>query len=394
MTTVKLTKTIIDKEQPGDDDKIIWDSIISGFGMKIAPTGRKTFILKYTTKDGRQRKPTIGKFGDITLEQARTKAQVWKGQIADGNDPAADRGSRQSSYTLNDYAKDYFSCAQKKASTLHTDQTNYRNHVEKTLGRKSLRNLNQSDILAWFRKLEGTPGVANRTLSLLGAMLNEAERQGLRDTNSNPVSKIKRYPSSKRQRYLSREELGRLGAVLDEIEAKQFMNPSIVPAVRLLLFTGARKSEILGLKWDWIDWDQRVIRLPDSKTGARDVPLSSLSIEVLKSLPRNEGNPYVLPGRMPGDHLKGLTKAFHKILEMAEIEDFRIHDLRHTNASHGAMAGIPLQMISKSLGHSKIQSTERYAHLNRAPVVQTNEAISLAIAEGLRGGNNSPSEAP
>jgi len=389
MPTEAITKRLIDKIQAIDVDLIIFDTKIRGFGLKVAPSGRKTFIPKYTNPHGRQRKPTIGTYGDITLDQARKIASKWKARIVQGGDPSADKRNTRNSHSFNDFAEVYFRDAQKKESTLLMERCYYRNHVENHLGKKPLTQLEHRDIQAWYAKLADRPGAAGRTLSLLTAMFNEAERQQLRPLNSNPTRLIKRYPSRTITRFLSLSELSRLGETLREIDNERSMHPSVIPAIRFALLTGARKSEVLELKWDWVDFDRSIALLPDSKTGERPLYLSTSAVDVLQSILRIEGNPFVFPGRNPGDHLHNLRKPFKEILRRASIEDFRIHDLRHTHASYGVKAGLSLHLISKTLGHTQARTSERYAHLDDCPGLLAVERISEEMAAVVNGKNRS-----
>lgn len=387
MTTLKITMSLIDKTNPSTSDQFIWDCEISGFALKVAPSGRKTFIMKYVNQGGRQRKQTIGKYGNLTLEEARKKAKIWRGLIADGKDPAAAKDAKKASMTLNEYSKVYFAKAKKKASTMDTDRRNYQNHLQGTLGHLPLPQIDKNDVRSWYSRLEDRPGAANRTLKLLAAMLNEAGRQELRDPTHNPARSIERYPEVARDRFLTHEELIRLGAALDLVEKERIVHPSIIAAVRLALLTGARKSEILTLKWLQVDFDQSIVWLSDSKVGPREIPLSLAAIRLLQSLPRLEENPYVLPGRLAGAHLTNPAKGFRKIMDLAGIKNFRFHDLRHTYASHAAMGGLTQPMIAKLLGHKQTRTAERYMHFDRAPILRANEIVSDSIINGLNDGN-------
>ncbi len=377
VSNIKLTKRLIDSVSPTDTDQLMFDSEITGFALKVAPSGRKTFILKYRTASGRQRKPTIGRYGDITLEQARKIARDWKAKIIQGGDPSGEKRGKTGGDTLNNFAKRYFQTADKKKSTLKVEQTNFRLYVEPTLGKLIIAQIKRADVQAWLNGLGEIPSAANRTVSLLSAMFTEAERQQLREEGSNPCRLVRRYSSKPRDRYLSLTELGRFMRALDTAETKELFHPSVVPALRLLLLTGARKTEVLSLKWEWVDFDRRLITLPDSKTGPRKVYLPESAIQVLNGINKLKGNPHVFWGANVGDFYKDLKKPFRRILELAEISDFRIHDLRHTHAAHAVMAGVPLNIIAKTLGHSQTRTTERYAHVDDDPALKAiNKTVS------------------
>ena len=376
MSKIKITKRLIDSTDPGDRDQVIFDSEISGFGLKVASSGRKTFILKYRNASGRQRKPTIGRYGDITLEQARKIAREWHAEIIKGGDPSADKRKKVETCSLNEFAERYFAQADKKPSTLEMERGNFRMYVASSLGGMQITDIKRANVQNWFDAMASKPAGANRTISLLSAMFNEAERRQLTPEFSNPCRAVRRYPAKSRERYLSPSELKRFLAALDDAEQRELFHPSVVPAFRLLLLTGARKSEVLTMRWEWVDFVQKCVLLPDSKTGARKLYLSDDAIEVLRAQPRLRDNEFVFFGAKVGDHYHELKKPFKKLLAKAGIEDFRIHDLRHTHASYAVKSGVPLNVIAKTLGHSQTRTTERYAHVDDIPALDAVEGVS------------------
>ena len=200
---------------------------------------------------------------------------------------------------------------------------------------------------------------------------------------TNPCRGIDRYKENKRERFLSAAELSRLGEALREAEEQQALTPYAIAAIRLLLLTGARKSEILSLRWDCVDLDNRLLRLPRSKTGPKSIYLTTAAAEILKLLPRVKGNPFVIVGEKPGAHLVNLQKPWDRIRARAGLDDVRLHDLRHSYASVGATSGLSLLFVGKLLGHTQASTTQRYAHLAEDPVRQAGEQISEAIATAL-----------
>ena len=178
-------------------------------------------------------------------------------------------------------------------------------------------------------------------------------------------------------------ELSRLGEALREDDEQQVLTPYAIAAIRLLLLTGARKSEILSLRWDYVDPENRLLRLPRSKTGLKSIYLTTAAAEILQSLPRVQGNPFVIVGEKPGAHLVNLQKPWDRIRARAGLEDVRLHDLRHSYASVGATSGLSLLFVGKLLGHTQASTTQRYAHLAEDPVRQAGEQISEAIAAAL-----------
>ena len=212
-------------------------------------------------------------------------------------------------------------------------------------------------------------------------MMNLAELWELRPDGSNPCRHVKRFKEEKRERFLSDEEYQRLGAALKEIEQERSETPSVIAAVRLLMLTGCRLSEIQKLRWEHVDLDAGELRLADTKSGAKVVHLGDPAIAVLRALNRQEDNPWVIAGRKPGSHLTDLQHPWRRIRARAGLDDVRIHDLRHSFASGGLLVGEGLPMIGKLLGHTQVQTTARYAHLANDPVKSAANRISSRIAE-------------
>ena len=226
------------------------------------------------------------------------------------------------------------------------------------------------------------PYQANRVRSLLSSILNLAEVKGIRPLNSNPCRHVKPYKEEKRERFLSPEELARLGEVLADNQDKLLF---AVAAIRLLLFTGARLGEIRDLKWEYMDWDRAEARLPDSKTGAKTLHLPPPAMQILSELPRVEGNPYVIVGKGEGKQFAKLGKPWTRLRKEAGLEDVRLHDLRHAFASVAASSGMGLPIIGKLLGHTQAQTTQRYAHLASDPVKAAAEKVAGIISDALEG---------
>ena len=205
-------------------------------------------------------------------------------------------------------------------------------------------------------KHRNTPYQANRILEVVRKMFNLAEAWGLREDGSNPCRHVQKYKEKKRERFLTEAEFHRLGQVLNEIAAEGPEHLASVAAIRLLMLTGCRLNEIQTLRWEDIDLEAAELRLRDTKTGARMVPLSTAAVSVLSALPRKEDNPWVIAGKKPGAHLTDIQKPWRRIRSRAELDDVRIHDLRHSFASRALALGESLPMIGKLLGHTQVQT--------------------------------------
>jgi integrase len=216
-----------------------------------------------------------------------------------------------------------------------------------------------------------------------------AEKWGLRLDGTNPCRHVEKYPERKLERFLTAEELARLGETLLQAEQTRTELPSALTALQLLLFTGCRLSEILTLRWDYVDLDAKCLRLPDSKTGAKTVYLSEPALEVLRSIGRNSSNPFVIMGAKPGSHLINLRKPWGRIRAKADLRDVRIHDLRHSFASVAVAGGLSLPTIGALLGHSQPATTHRYAHLAGDPLREATNIIGNRIATALHKAANS-----
>lgn len=380
----KLTKRLIESIDSENKDILIWDSELRGFLCKITPAGKRIYFLFYRTKDGRQRKPKIGNHGVISCEQARVIAQQWLSDIAHGKDPSVDKKTMRLNPSLADLAKRYMAdyATHKKLSSAKEDQRLWNQHILPTLGVLKVSSITRDDILKLHHSLKHLPTTANRVLSLISKALNLAELWGYRPDHSNPCRHIKKFAEKKRDRFLSPEEILRLMEILEKEELENQELPSAIYAIRLLLLTGCRLNEILTLRWQDIDFTKKCLNLADSKTGKRIVYLSPPTLEVFKTIPREEKNEYVIMGKKNASHLINLQKPWRRIRKKANLEDVRLHDLRHTYASVAAASGLSLPIIGALLGHKQTQTTARYAHLVGQPLLEASEKISHKILKG------------
>lgn len=391
----RITKRTVDALKPGPKDTDYWDDQLPGFGLRVKPSGVKSYVIRYRTRTGGQRRVTLGQHGKLTPEQARQMAQDLFAEIRRGQDPSQDRLKERSAPALQDlgerYMTDYVEIHNKPGTARETRRLLEKNLLPR-LGSRKVADLSYEDVARLHGSMRATPYEANRTLSLLSAMLTRAEKWGLRPRGSNPCRDVERYPETPRDRHLSYEELARLGEVLDQVEAEGSIPLAAVQAIRLLILSGARLSEVLTLRWNWVDLQGGCLRLGDSKVGPRVIFLGTPAVELLRRVPRQEGNPYVFAGRRAGAHLVGLQKCWERIRERAGLEDACLHTLRHTFATTGGELGFSPILIAGLLGHRSwakvaglagFATTEGYVHVSANPLRQVAEAISRRLTAAL-----------
>lgn len=380
----KLTKRRVEAAKPGET---LWDGALPGFGLRVTASGARSYVLKYR-RGPVQRWLTIGRHGaPWTPDTARSKARKLIGQIELGNDPAQERLAEREAETLAAFAARYLDTharPHKKPSSIDDDERNLKNHILPALGRLRMRDITRGDVAGFVHSLRATPIAANRCRALLSHMFKKAEAWGIRPDGSNPTRHVEKFKETRRERFLSPEELNRLGGALADADGRN-ENPYAMAAIRLLLFTGARLSEILKLEWADVDFEGRLLRLSDSKTGAKTIALGAPAIQLLAALPRQEGNPHVICGARTGASLVNLQKPWHRIRKAANLDDVRIHDLRHSFASVAVAGGMSLPLIGALLGHSQPQTTARYAHLADDPRIAAAETVATTIAAQMSG---------
>ena len=376
----KITKRTVDALAGQERERVVWDADLKGFGVRVHPTGRKVYIVK-TRYRGRVIKMTIGPHGAVTPSYARVRAAEIITDARAGKNPAGRNTDAPTMMALGKrFLKEYVS-THCKPSTAEEYRRSVKLFIDPRIGRYRVPDIQRSDIAALHHDMRDTPYQANRTLGVLSKMFNLAELWDLRPDGSNPCRHVKRFREEKRERFLSDFEYQRLGAVLKEIEVDGSETASAIAAVRLLMLTGCRLSEIQKLRWEHVDLGASELRLPDTKTGAKVVYLGDPAIAVLERIDRRDGNPWVIAGRKPGSHLTDLQHPWRRIRARAGLDDVRIHDLRHSFASGGLLVGEGLPMIGKLLGHTQVQTTARYAHLANDPVKSAANRIASRIAE-------------
>ena len=399
---VKLTKDRVGKAVYQGDGKsrfVIWDSMLTGFGVRVYPSGKKSYVISYRF-EGRKRLHTLGKVEAFRkVDEARDLGREILANVAKGVDPQVERAKAHGSPSVRDLYERYMrehARPHKKPSSIRDDERMWKRIILPKLGHRKVEEVRREDIRRIHASLGKTPYQANRVLALLSKAFNFSELWEWRPQNTNPTEHIRRYKETKRERLISEDELSRLVEVLDEVEGSGHVTvspdgggmevlPSVPAAIRLLIFTGMRVGEVINLKWESVDFERRVLRLSESKTGPKVVFLNEPGLEILRS--QRELSPegdWVFPGKDPSQPLKPFSKTWARILKKAEIEDLRLHDLRHNFGSVSASLNMSLPMIAKMLGHSQTVTTERYAHLADNPVQAAAEEVGKALSERMK----------
>lgn len=382
---VKLTKAMVEKTKPGSADLFLWDMETPGFGVKITPRGKRLYVAQYRVA-GRTRRITLGQHGILTIEKAREAAKDRLAEATLGADPAAAKIDLRHGPTMKELGIRYLAehaDRKKKTSSAAGDRWLLDKFIYPVLQSEKAATITKAMVAEFHHTLSGRPYIANRAIALLSKMFNLAEKWGYRPDNSNPCRHVEKFKETKRRRFLSTDELSRLGETLTNTEKDKTEPPEAIAAIRLLIFSGARLSEVLTLKWEYINWELGTLLLPDSKTGFKTIPLSAPARQVLEAQPLIEGNPYVFSGHRREQHFVALGHIWNRIRKAAQIPDVRLHDLRHSYASVGAAAGLGLPIIGALLGHTQASTTQRYAHLAQDPLKAAAELISNKIHEAM-----------
>ena len=357
----KLTKRTIDElEAQNGKPSFLWDNKLAGFGVKCLPTGAKRYVVKYRSGGGgrsaTQRWLTLGTHGQLTAEEARKLAQQALAAVARGDDPQDAKVKKRAAKRVSDVWERFRDehLPSRKAQTRYEYESQWRTVLEPKLGRMRAADVSQSDVDALHKGLRLTPYRANRILALLSRLMTLAELWGIRPAGTNPCRHVERFKECPRNRYLSGVELDRLGEVMRSMVDSMDLSQDAANAVRLLLLTGARLSEILAARWEWIDRKKRAINLPDSKTGPKAVFLSRSAIRVLiRQRRQSHSSAFIFPGTGADGRLINLRKSWTRICAKAELQGVRLHDLRHTAASVAVGQGASLAIIGRLLGHSQ-----------------------------------------
>ncbi len=367
-----------------EKDSVFWDRDLTGFGVRVYPTGSKVYIAQVRGPKG-PRRVTVGRHGVINADEARKRAASVIARVKAGEEVAPGPVKPAGGPTVADLARRYMEehvAVRCKPSTGDLARAVVYKHILPALGRAPLAALERAQVAELHQRLGRTPYMANMVVRTLKLMYRLGEGWGMVPGGCNPCRAIVKYPDRKRERFLTDKEYTRLGRILEEAQNRRG-SAGAVAAIRLLMLTGCRKSEILSLRWENVSPEAREFRLPDAKTGARVVSLSPPALKLLSALPRTPGSPWVFPARNPGEHLGSINQIWKSVCSRAGLENVRIHDLRHSYASRALALGESLTMIGKLLGHSQIKTTARYAHLARESVRESAERVAASIADDI-----------
>ena len=360
-----ISKRTVDRLSIGRKETVFWDQELPGFGVRLYPSGSKIYVAQSRGPAG-IRRISLGRHGEITAQEARKQAGAAIARIKSGKDPIP--ALRGRTLTVADLAERYMEGHVIVRCNAHTQRIyagSLKNHILPALGKIPVVSVGRTKVAALHYGLRETPRAANRALMVLSKMFALAEAWGLVPLGSNPCRFVLRYREGRRERFLTEEEYQRVGRALCTLEAEGPVRARAVGALRLLMLTGCRLGEVLTLQWNDIDRKAGELRLRESKTGARMVPLTPAGLQVLSGITPVQQSLWVFAGPRPDRHLSQLTTYWHRVREQAEVSDVRIHDLRHSFASRALAVGLPLPMIGRLLGHTDITSTARYAHLAR-----------------------------
>lgn len=397
------------KAAAADTRQVYYDDELAGFALRVEPSGRMTYFIEYRPGAGGRgvlkKRVTLGTATGLTPEEARKRASELLAVVRLGGDPAADKKLERAMPTMKEFAQRFLeeeAEAKLKAGT----QRNYRSYISKyispALGTSKLDKIQPDEIARLHRRIgKERPTVANRVLECVGSIYKYASTCGLVAKGTNPAAGISAFKEAARERFLSAAEMAKLGETLalaetgglpwkaseskhvPKIKQSTIIDRHAVAAIRLLILTGWRLREVLHLRWSEVDFERGVALLADSKTGRRYAVLTAPALVILKGLDRL--GDYVISGAERDKPRSDLNRPWRAVRTHAGLDDVRIHDLRHTNASVAASGGVPLAIVGKLLGHNQASTTQRYAHLADDPVRAAADSVGNRIAAALSG---------
>lgn len=417
LSSILLSKRVVDGALPRGQRYHIWDSKLAGFGLRVEASGTKTFVVRYRADGGGRSAPrrfvTVGRFGALTAEEARKQAKTLLGAAAKGDDPAGDRKKKRREMTMTtliDLYADEGCFIQRgmhqgepmKERTKAYTLARLRHHVAPLLGHKRISEIGTGEIERFVRdvaagktarddKIEprkriivrGGEGAARKVVRDLSAVFSFANRRGIMATN--PVEKASvRKTDNRRERFLTLEEVTRLGAAFDALKADG-ANPKAIAIARLWALTGCRRDEIAGLRWSEIDFERGLLIFDDSKTGKSIRPLGAAAIVVLQAVRRNLESDFVFPAEFGDGHYHGTKRLWPKAIKKAALPGVTPHTLRHTMGSTAVSTGEALALTGAILGHANPRSTAIYAHVQHDPSRRAADRVTKKIAAALAG---------
>ena len=405
---LKLSKRTVDALAAGSLPCIGYDIELKGFGVRLGASGSLSWFIEYRPGAGGRR---VAKrrfyFGsrEFTPEEARQTAKTLLARVALGEDPMKDRLRERQSLTFSEFAERYLSDEAEpklKLGTIANYRIAIRKHANPVIGRIKLEQISTSELSDLHQKIGAKkPMTANRVMECISSIYRYAATCNIVPVGHNPTQGIRAFRENRRERFLSSDELARLGSAIREAEtvgtpyavdetkptSKHAPKPEnrhikidayTAAAFRLLILTGARLREILHLKWDYVDFQRGLLLLPDSKTGRKAIVLNAPALTILKGL--DQKGQYVIFSEQEDKPRADLNRPWRTISHRAHLPGVRIHDLRHTHASVGAGAGLGLPIIGKLLGHNQPSTTNRYAHLDADPLKKASEQIAQSIS--------------
>jgi integrase len=415
---VPITKRVVDASLPSDRRYYVWDSNLAGFGLRVETSGAKTFIVRYRADGGgrsaAQRFVTVGRFGKLTAEQARKQAKMILGGVATGEDPAGDRRFRRNEMKMCDLIHLYETegCfvqrgirrgeAMKERTKAYTI-ARLKHHVVPLLGHKRISEIGAGEIERFVRDVSagktardektgprkriivrGGDGAARKVVRDLSAVFSFAARRSI--VQENPVDRASiRKTDNRRERFLTLDEVTRLGAAFDELEAGG-ANSKAVAIARLWALTGCRRDEIAGLRWSEVDAERGLLVLDGTKTGKSIRPLGGAAVALLQSLTRDPDSEFVFPAEFGEGHYQGTKRLWAKAIRKASLPEVTPHTLRHTIGSTAVSSGEAMALTGAILGHTNPRSTAIYAHIQFDPSRRAADRVSKKIADALAGG--------
>src|SRR5262245_27098615 len=402
----KLTKRVVDALHPDPNrDVFKWDAgdgALKGFGVRVKPSGVASYLVQYRNKEGRTRRLVLGRLGELTPNEARQLAADRLKEARQGGDPSAERHAARAAITVSELCDLYVADTKGriKPSTLAMDRSRIECHVKPLIGRRTVGALTRRDIERFQTdvaagktarpsrekgrggKASGSRGVAARTVGMLGTILEFGKRHGI--ISDNPGRGVRRFPDNKRRRFLSLDELAALGEVMREATARGESRTGIA-AIRTLLLTGCRRSEVLALPWAWLDTKARCIRFEDTKSGPQLRPIGAAAMRQMAGQPRLDQCEWVFPADRGDGHFIGLPRVRARVCARAGLKDVTVHTLRPSFAATAAELGFSELTIAGLLGHAVPGVTARYAHVPDSALIAAADRVSARMASALDG---------